>query len=158
LTTGGAAAGVLVGLGAVAVLRVAAEAELEILGTLVAAYGSYLAADLVHVSGVVAVVAAGIVVARFGTRSGRLHGTQLLGFWTLLGFVLNAILFVLVGAALPTRELLVLAPLVAGAYLAMTAARILPVYLLLALSDPGARRIPWSWRHLVLWGGIRGAL
>ena len=104
LTAGGAAIGVLIGLGAVAVLRTAREAELEILVTLVAAYGSYLTADVLHVSGVVAVVGAAIVVARFGSRTGRLRGTQLQGFWALLGFVLNAILFMLVGAALPSRE------------------------------------------------------
>jgi CPA1 family monovalent cation:H+ antiporter len=158
LTAGGAAIGVLIGLGAVAVLRTTREAELEILVTLVAAYGSYLTADVLHVSGVVAVVGAAIVVARFGSRTGRLRGTQLQGFWALLGFVLNAILFMLVGAALPSRELLGLVPLVVGAYLTMTLARIVPVYLLLGLSDPRARRIPWRWRHLVLWGGIRGAL
>jgi CPA1 family monovalent cation:H+ antiporter len=158
LTAGGAAIGILIGLGTVAVLRTTPEPEIEILGTLVAAYGSYLAADVLHSSGVVAVVAAGIVVARFGSRTGRLHGTQLLGFWRLLGFVLNAILFMLVGAALPSRELLGFVPLVVGAYLTMTAARAVPVYLLLALADPRAHRIPWRWRHLVLWGGIRGAL
>ncbi len=158
LTLGGGAVGVLIGTAAVSLLRLEEEAELEILGTLLAAYGSYLAADLIHVSGVVAVVAAGVVVARFGRRSGRLHGRQLLGFWGLLGFVLNAMLFVLVGAALPTTQLLKLAPLVAVAFVIMLAVRALPVYLLLGLSDPGGERIPWSWRHLVMWGGVRGGL
>src|SRR5437763_13263533 len=84
VTAGGAVAGVAAGAVAVLVLRLVNEAELEILITLVVAYGSYLAADIVHASGVVAVVAAGLVVARFGRRAGRLHCTPLHGFSSLL--------------------------------------------------------------------------
>ena len=86
----GAAIGVGAGVVGVLLLRLVQEAELEIMVTLVLAYGSYLAADLEHASGVVSVVAASIVVARYGSRSGRLKGSQLLGFWNLLAFVLNA--------------------------------------------------------------------
>ena len=139
-------------------LRLVREAELEILITLVLAYGSYLAADVVHASGVVAVVASGIVVARHGSRTGRLQGTQLHGFWSLLAFVLNAILFLLVGIALPAQRLAAVAGLALGAYAIMLAARVLPVYVLLGLADVRGATIPWSWRHMTLWGGLRGAL
>ena len=154
----GIVVGVVVGALGVLLLRRVAEAELEIMITLVVAYGGYLAADVVGASGVVAVVAAGIVFARYGTRTGRLQSTQLLGFWNLLAFVLNAILFLLVGAALPTRELLSVGGLVVGAYLIMFVARALPVYTLLGISDLRNHEIPWSWRHLTFWGGLRGAL
>jgi CPA1 family monovalent cation:H+ antiporter len=134
------------------------DAELEIMITLVVAYGGYLAADVVHASGVVSVVTAGIVIARFGSQTGRLRGTQLLGFWNLLAFVLNAILFLMVGAALPTQRLLSVGGLVIGAYLIMFAARALPVYTLLGLADVRGATIPWRWRHMTFWGGLRGAL
>ncbi|TMG23473.1 MAG: hypothetical protein E6H97_11875 [Chloroflexi bacterium] len=114
LTVVGAAIGLAVGFAGLALLRFAEDAPLEILATLVIAYGSYLLADIFHASGIVAVVVAGIVVARYGARIGRLHGPQLLGFWNLLAFVLNAMLFILV--------------------------------------------IPWPWRHLTWWAGLRGAL
>ena len=154
--------GVAIGLGAgalgVLLLRRVGEAELEILITLVVAYGAYLAADVVHASGVVSVVAAGIVVARYGSRTGRLKGTQLVGFWNLFAFILNAILFLVVGLALPTTRLISVAGLALGAYLIMFAARALPVYALLGLADFRGSSIPWSWRHMTFWGGIRGAL
>ena len=157
-----AAAGVTIGLGvgamAVLLLRRHNEADLEIMITLVTAYGAYLAADVIHASGVVSVVTAGIVIARFGSRTGRLHGTQLVSFWNLFAFVLNAILFLLVGAALPTHELLSVGGLVVGGYLIMFAARALPVYVLLGLTDIRGATIPWSWRHMTFWGGLRGAL
>ena len=158
VTAGGVAIGVAIGAAGVLVLRLANEAELEIMVTLVVAYGAYLAADVVHASGVVAVVAAGVAIARYGSRSGRLKGTQLHGFWNLLAFVLNAILFLMVGIALPTHRLAGIAGLALAAYVIMFAARIVPVYGLLAAVDLRARSIPWSWRHMTLWGGLRGAL
>jgi CPA1 family monovalent cation:H+ antiporter len=154
----GAAVGTAVGALGVLLLRRLDDAELEIMITLVVSYGGYLAADVAHASGVVAVVAAGIVVARYGSRTGRLQGTQLLGFWNLLAFVLNAILFLLVGAELPTGRLLAAGGLVIGAYAIMFAARALPVYALLSLIDLRAESIPWTWRHMTFWGGLRGAL
>jgi len=158
VTIAGIAIGVAAGAAAVAGLRRVQDAELEILITLVLAYGSYLAADVVHASGVVSVVSAGLVVARYGSRTGRLKGTQLHGFWSLLAFVLNAVLFLIVGIALPTHRLLDIAGLALGAYLIMFAARALPVYGLLGLTDPRGLSIPWRWRHMTVWGGLRGAL
>jgi CPA1 family monovalent cation:H+ antiporter len=158
VTLAGAGIGAASGAAAVILLRYAREAELEIMITLVVAYGSYLAADVVQASGVVSVVSAGIVVARFASQTGRLRGTQLIGFWNLLAFVLNAMLFLMVGIALPTARLLSLAGVALGAYLIMFAARALPVYTLLGISDPRATSIPWRWRHMTFWGGIRGAL
>jgi CPA1 family monovalent cation:H+ antiporter len=155
---GGIAIGLVIGLVGVALIRLVAEPELEIMITLVLAYGAYLAADLVHASGVVSGVVAGIVVARYASRSGRLKGTQLIGFWNLLAFVLNAILFLLVGIALPTQQLVAVAGLAFAAYVIMFAARAIPVYTLLGLADLRGATIPWSWRHMTFWGGMRGAL
>src|ERR1700686_2231548 len=146
ITLGGTAIGLAVGFLGLALLRFADDAPLEILATLVIAYGSYLAADVVHASGIVAVVVAGIVVARYGSRIGRLHGPQLLGFWNLLAFVLNAMLFILVGAALPATTLVPVAGLVVIAFLIMLITRAVPVYGLLALADFRGTLIPWAWR------------
>src|ERR1700730_13893494 len=84
ITLGGTAIGLAVGFLGLALLRFAEDAPLEILATLVIAYGSYLAADLLHASGIVAVVVAGIVVARYRSPVGRLHGPRLPGFRNLL--------------------------------------------------------------------------
>jgi monovalent cation:H+ antiporter, CPA1 family len=158
ITLGGAAIGLAVGFLGLLLLRFAADAPLEILATLVIAYGSYLAADVVHASGIVAVVVAGIVVARYGSAIGRLHGPQLLGFWSLLAFVLNAMLFILVGAALPAWRLLPVLGLVVAVFLVMVVTRAVPVYGLLSVSAIRPPPIPWAWRHLTFWAGLRGAL
>jgi monovalent cation:H+ antiporter, CPA1 family len=158
ITVGGTAIGLAVGFLGLALLRFAEDAPLEILATLVIAYGSYLAADLVHASGIVAVVVAGVVVARYGTAIGRLHGPQLIGFWNLLAFVLNAMLFILVGAALPAWRLLPVAGMVVIAFLIMLVTRAVPVYGLLAVAALRPPPIPWGWRHVTVWAGLRGAL
>src|SRR6202171_1327115 len=158
VAAGAFSAGLIVGTAAVLLLRRAQEAELEILTTLVAAYGSYLLADRLHFSGVVAVVVAGLAGGRVGHVVRRMKGTQLLGFWSLLAFVLSAILFVLVGSRLPTTELIRMLPLAAGLYVAMVVVRAVPVFGLLAIIDPRATNIRWSWRVLTFWGGLRGAL
>ncbi|HSP09041.1 MAG TPA: sodium:proton antiporter [Candidatus Dormibacteraeota bacterium] len=158
ITIGGTAIGLAAGFIGLALLRFAEDAQLEILATLVIAYGSYLAADIAHFSGIVAVVVAGIVVARYGAQIGRLHGPQLLGFWNLLAFVLNAMLFILVGAALPAWTLLPVAGLVLVAYLIVLLTRAVPVYSLLALAAWRGPAIPWRWRHVTFWAGLRGAL
>jgi monovalent cation:H+ antiporter, CPA1 family len=154
----GIAVGAAVGAAAGALLRAVHEAELEILITLVVAYGAYLGADVLHASGVVAVVVAGLVVAWTESLPGRAKTTQLRGFWSLLAFVLNAILFLVVGIALPTAQLVAVAGLALLAYLMMFVARMVPVYGLLAIADPRARSIPWRWRHMIQWGGLRGGL
>jgi monovalent cation:H+ antiporter, CPA1 family len=158
ITIGGAAIGLVIGFLGVALLRFAQDAPLEILATLVIAYGSYVAADIVHVSGIVAVVVAGIVVARYGAHAGSLHGPQLLGFWSLLAFVLNAMLFILVGAALPAWQLVPVAGLIGATFLIMLVTRAVPVYGLLGAAALRPPAIPWAWRHLTVWAGLRGAL
>src|ERR1700682_4257476 len=158
ITVGGTAIGLAAGFLGLALLRFAQDAPLELLAPLVIASGSYLAADVLHASGIVAVVVAGIVVARYGARLGRLHGPQLLGFWNLLAFVLNAMLFILVGAALPANTLLPVAGLVVVAYVIMLVTRAVPVYGLLSLSGLRSGSIPWPWRHATYWGALRGAL
>lgn len=158
ITLGGAAIGLGVGFLGLLLLRFAEDAPLEILATLVIAYGSYLAADIVDASGIVAVVVAGIVVARYGAGLGRLHGPQLLGFWSLLAFVLNAVLFILVGAALPAWRLIPVLGFVVVVFVIMLVTRAVPVYGLLGASAFRPPPIPWSWRHLTFWAGLRGAL
>src|SRR5487761_490566 len=158
ITLGGTAVGLAIGFLGLALLRFAEDAPLEILATLVIAYGSYLAADLLHASGIVAVVVAGIVVARYGSAIGRLHGPQLLGFWNLLAFVLNAMLFILVGAALPAWQLVPVLGFIVVVFLIMLVTRSIPVYGLLGVSAIRPPPIPWAWRHLTFWAGLRGAL
>lgn len=158
LLAGGTAVGVAGGLAATLFVRRTRRAALEVLATLLASYGSYLVADRLGFSGVVAVVAAGLVVARLAAADARFHTPTLLRYWALFGFALNAVLFFLVGEELPDRDVVGAGGLVLATFAVMFLARAVPVYLLLGIADPMVRRLPWRWRHLAFWGGLRGAL
>ena len=65
---------------------------------LVIPFLAFLAAELIHASGVIAVVVAGLFLTQTGPRVSTAQSRQqTLGFWSLATFVLNGALFVLIG-------------------------------------------------------------
>ena len=142
------------------------DALIETTITLVAAYGVYLIADSFHMSGILAVIVAGLILGSYGrARSMSEHTREAVdSFWTFAAFLANALLFLLVGVQLnPTEFLSQQQPgpllLVAGlAILAVLVARLVVVVLLPRLlpQAPGMRLR--SWRFVIFWSGLRGAL
>ena len=78
------------------------DGPIEIVLSILVPYAVYLAADAVHASGVLAVVACGLFLSRrsahFFSPSVRL---QIWSVWQSLTFVLNGLVFVLIGLQLP---------------------------------------------------------
>ena len=175
---GGVAAGAAIGLAVgwlVAQLRRRTEDALtEISVSLATAYFAYLPAELLHVSGVIAAVTAGVYLGwrapELTEPSARLQAN---GFWEALIFLINVTLFVLIGLQLPVVvdglegesavELGLWALLVSGAVIAT---RIVWVFAATAwLPRRLSRRVrtrdplpPWRWSFLVSWIGMRGAV
>jgi len=132
---GGIGAGVLVGAAVTKIgIRVRTITDDPMLATITALATPFLAffiAEEIGGSGVLAVVTCGIVISRFAAPHMSL-GSRVLGipFWTILTHILNTILFVMVGVALPgiVAELshadlvrgLILIPII---YIAMVAGR-----------------------------------
>lgn len=102
ISAGGCAIGLIVGWLLVQVRRRIDEASLEIVLGLLAAYGSYVAAYAIGWSGVLAAVTAGLYAGRqaeaISSAGSRL---SMEGFWTALTFVLESVLFLLIGLQLP---------------------------------------------------------
>jgi CPA1 family monovalent cation:H+ antiporter len=100
---GGAGIGLLLGwLFAEAHRRLPTDAPSDIAFTLVEPYFLYWAAEELHCSGVLAVVAGGLFLAvrrtRFLSSASRLHGYSV---WESLVFILNGLVFLLIGLELP---------------------------------------------------------
>jgi CPA1 family monovalent cation:H+ antiporter len=99
---GGVAIGVVVGLVLSYVWRRISDPTLEIVVSLLAPFAAYLPAEALHVSGVLAVVAAGLIAGRRGARTlspnARLMGA---GVWSVLIFMINGFAFLLIGVQLP---------------------------------------------------------
>ena len=94
---GGMAVGVVFGLLTVALATRVSDTAVSIVLTVLIAYAAYVVAEELDVSGVLAVVTTGVW---FGWRSHRMDPEVRLAavaFWQVLVFVLNALLFLLVG-------------------------------------------------------------
>lgn len=156
--------GVLIGgaFGGVASLLIhrVEEAMIEITLTTIAAYGSFAVAEELHFSGVIAVVVAGVVCGNYGARTGMSPSTRLAveSFWEYVAFALNSAVFLLIGVQVRVGALLQAWRPILLAYLAVTLGRALVVYLTTVVLSRTRENVPWSWRAVMTWGGLRGAL
>jgi CPA1 family monovalent cation:H+ antiporter len=98
LTVGGLSVGLLIGWITYHIERRIDHAPLEIALSVLVPYAAYLAADAIRSSGVLAVVSSGIYLSRrsseFFSPSVRL---QMWAFWEAFTFILNGLVFVLIG-------------------------------------------------------------
>jgi CPA1 family monovalent cation:H+ antiporter len=159
---GGAVVGGLVGAATVGLLRWLQGSVRQGVASLIGAYLAFWAAQhALDLSGVMAVLAAGLVVGNWRLRTG---GKDLPGFleqlWAWAGYSANAVLFLLVGVTV-TLDMFTerwLAMLIGiGAVLL---ARALGVFGGLGLAGllAGSQRVPAAQQVVVFWGGLRGAV
>jgi CPA1 family monovalent cation:H+ antiporter len=170
VSVGGLVVGVVLGyvVGEIFLARVD-DPLIETSTTLALAYGSYLLAEEVgailgrevHFSGILAVVAAGLVVGTvgFGNTSPSTRLT-LEHFWELLTFLVNSLVFLVIGLTIDPRDLTDEMPAVAVALVGVLVVRVVLVYGLAELTERLAPRryIPMAFRHVMTWGGLRGAI
>jgi CPA1 family monovalent cation:H+ antiporter len=170
---GGLLIGLVVGLGASRLLSALDEPPVEVLLTLLIPFVAYLPAESLGVSGVLAVVTAGLIA---GWRSPRVMGSnaRLLATstWTMVIFVVNGLAFLLVGLQLRSvarsiesaseLELLGAAALVSITVIVVRLAWVYPATYVPRWLVPSISRrdpAPPLWTPLILgWGGMRGAV
>ena len=123
--------------------------------TTVLAFGSFLIAELLGVSGVLAVVAAGLVNGNIGPR-GMSPTTRIVvfNFWEFAAFLANTFVFLLIGLQIDLSVLFQSWQLILWAIIAILIARAASIY---GLSRIG-HAIPLRWQHVLYWGGLRGAI
>lgn len=159
LAAGGALLGTAIGMVASRLHYEIDDHLIEITLTTAVAFGSYWLAERLGVSGVMAVVAAGIVLGNHGMRNAMSASTQLAvsAFWEYLAFVVNSVVFLLIGieaASIDWRHKIVAAVI---AFFAVLAGRSAIYPISFAINRMGGN-IPRSWQHVLVWGGLRGAL
>jgi CPA1 family monovalent cation:H+ antiporter len=160
VVVGGAAVGGGIGWLASRVTSAFDDHLLEIMLTTVVAFGAYLGAEAVHVSGVIAVVVAGLVEGNYGMQQGMSPTSRLAvsSFWEYAAFAVNSIVFLLLGIEVTLVNLWGSIGAILVAVLIVLAARAISVYGLAPLARRFEGSFPWSWRHVLVWGGLRGAL
>ncbi|MEO5950947.1 MAG: Na+/H+ antiporter [Chloroflexia bacterium] len=131
--------------------------------TLILAYGAYFLAEELHVSGVTAVVAAGLLVGNYGAGMSFSPTTQVSVSlsWEFFGFLANSLIFLLVGLQVHLDVLAQSLWYVLAAIVAVLLSRIITVggvsAIFRALRLP-ERAPPFSWQAVMVWGGLRGAV
>ncbi|WP_255587010.1 cation:proton antiporter [Hephaestia mangrovi] len=157
---GGVIAGAVVAFPLIAIAGRATDRLVEITLTMLIAYGSFLLAEHFHASGVLATVTAGLIVGNYGFlgaisddgRSGVLH------HWEFVAFLVNSLIFILIGgreAEMPFFDVLEAAVIATALVLAGRAAAVYPV---MASFAKTRLAVPWKYKHVLFWGGLRGAL
>jgi CPA1 family monovalent cation:H+ antiporter len=136
------------------------EPMIEITLTTIAAYGSFVAAEHFHFSGVIATVVAGMLCGNYGAHTGMSPTTRIAveSFWEYVAFALNSIVFLLIGFAVRIESLLASWKVILVAYLAVTVGRAAVIFLVSLLLRRSRERMPWSWSGVLVWGGLRGGL
>jgi monovalent cation:H+ antiporter, CPA1 family len=157
---GGAILGALLGYVASRITGTIDDPEVEITLTTVVAYGSYLLADQLHMSGIIATASAGLIVGNLGTKYSMSAQTRtaLESFWGYVAFAMNSLIFLLIGLEVHFDALARSWRAVLVSVVAVLAGRAFSVYLLVPFSNIWTRRIPLAWQHVIVWGGLRGAL
>ena len=157
---GGLVLGLATGYLAYRALRLVNESAVELTITLALVTATYSLAAVLHFSGPLAVVVAGLLTGHRATRFAMtdLSRQQVVLFWDMIDELLNAVLFLLMGFALLSVELSIqlLVAGAAGIVLAVVTRLVsvaIPTTLVHLRSLPRVRGIA-----VLTWGGLRGGI
>ena len=160
------AIGLLLGAGlgwlAVFALRMTRNHLLEVTVSVALAFGAFYCAEVSGGSGVIATVVAGLVIGNIGKLQDMTPQARVAldHFWEEVAFVLNSVLFLLIGFEIadhisPSWRALGLGLV---AILGATLARFIVYPIFWASNRMRDSEVPRAWQHVVFWGGLRGSI
>ncbi|WP_439582568.1 cation:proton antiporter [Dyadobacter bucti] len=135
--------------------------NVHVLITLAIVMGGHLAAQAMHMSGPLAMVAAGLVVGNYGKNLGGVSETErdyIDKFWELVDEILNAILFLIIGF-----ELLLIPDLKQYSWAGLITIAVVLFARFVSIYIP-VRLIPFKTKFgkksitILIWGGLRGGV
>ena len=156
----GSLIGILLGSAFNSLLRHIDERLVKVLFSILLAYGSYLLAERLESSGVIAVVFAGLMAGNSIARDRMSASTQVsLGLtWEVVGFVVNSLAFLALGFAVDPILVMENMDLVLLVWLASVAARALMTYSIGGIDHSMRSAYPRRWLHVIHWGGLKGTV
>ena len=156
----GALVGGALGYGLCQLTRRIDEPMVEITLTAMAAYGSFALAEQLGGSGVIATVVAGLLCGNYGAQVAMSANTRAAveSFWEYVAFLLNSIVFLLIGFEVKVSALAAAWPLIGLAVVAVLLARLIVVSGVTLGVSATRQRVPRAWILPLTWGGLRGAL
>ena len=127
--------------------------------TLVVAYGTYLLAEQIGVSGVIAVVVAALVLGNHGRRSMSPTTREAVSStWEFFGFLANSLIFLLIGLELDiAKSWQYIGPTLVAIAIVLVV-RVIVVALSSGVLRYIHRPLPYRWQTVLVWGGLRGSI
>ncbi len=169
---GGVALGLVVGVAMRWVQRQLDDPPVQITISLLTPFAAYLLAERLGVSGVLAVVAAGVYLGWHSTALSARTRLQAQAFWEMVAFLLNGFIFIMIGLQLPgilrnlshepLFRLTTYGLLISGTVVLVRIAWVFPATYLPRWLSPKLRARdpvpPWQHSVLVAWAGMRGVV
>lgn len=155
---GGILFGLLVAFAALWMIGKTQDPLVEITFTVIAAYGAFLLADHCGTSGVLATIAAGLLMGN-GQATLSARGKEATeDFWDYAAFLSNSVIFLLIGVHEAHQNFAAYWLAAVVAIVAVLLARVLAVLPCCALFARSTLRLPAAQQAVLCWGGLRGAL
>jgi len=118
-------------------------------------FGTYIIAEKIEVSGVIAVVAAGLVLGNYGKVVGMSPTTRfsISVFWDTIVLAANSLVFILVGLEISHINIVEHTVQMFIAIVLVLIGRAVAVY-----ASTLGFKLPGSYKHIINWGGLKGSL
>lgn len=157
---GGVLIGLLVSGIAELLYRLITEPLAETCFTIAVMFGSYVFAESLNASGLMAVAIAGLWMGNRTMRLAMSEETRITvsRFWEVVTFLATSFAFLILGLKANFLLLIAFAPFIVAAFLAILLARVASVYPLIGLARVLGEKIPHSWTRLLAVAGLRGVL
>ncbi|MGB9002198.1 MAG: sodium:proton antiporter [Nitrosotalea sp.] len=160
---GGIAVGLGFALGARFLFKLMDEPLAETALSVAVLFGSVVVANALQLSGLVAAAAAGLYYGNLIMKGKGIMSEKTLmyssHFWEIITFFANSVAFLYLGLSMDVHDLGKNLPLIAMAFGVVLAARAASTYPILAATNRFTHeKWPNAWRHVVMLGGMRGAL
>lgn len=129
---------------------------LEIAFSMLLFFGSFFIAEHFHVSGVIAVVVAGLIFGNYGAKVGMSETTKvnINSFWDVVTLIANSLIFLMIGIEIKNIDFTDKWVMIAAAILIVLAGRTIALY----TSVHFIKGFPRSWKAVLNWGGLKGSL
>lgn len=137
---------------------------IEVTLTIIIAFGTPIIAEIMHLSGIIAVVFSGLIIGNYGRQFSMSTKTRetVETFWEVVDFLINSLIFLAIGIELQVITLHELknfsSPIIYG-IIAILLTRAFIIYPFIFFQKIFKKEsIPWAWTHTLFWGGLRGSI
>ncbi|OGI15645.1 Na+/H+ antiporter [Candidatus Micrarchaeota archaeon RBG_16_49_10] len=156
---GGVILGGIIGFAGIEVMKRADDHLIDLLITIIVAYGGFVLGESLHVSGIITIAMAGLIIggnkAKIIRPSGQL---AIFTFWEFAAFIINSFVFLLIGLKLNPSMILANLHIILYVSLMVLAARFLSVYLISGFLNRLGDNISRKWRFVISLSGLRGTI